>query len=462
MPPSFLAPLANWHEGSAHRRVLAAAGVVAFFTFGARLAGAAKEIVVASRFGTSDAVDAFVLAFLIPSFAIGVVGGSLNSALVPAYVEARERTGPEAAQRLLSTTMALSVTLLVALALALGALVPAVLPLMASSFVGAKLQLTRELCWLLLPCIVVAGTTMTWTAVLNAHQRFAPSAFASLLVPTLAMISVLVYGDRWGVRALAVGTFAGYLAEACWVGVSLRRLGTSIVPRLGDLTPAVRQVLRQYVPMAAGMLVMNTNSLVDSIMAARLATGSVASLGYGNKLIAFGMGIGSVSLSSAVFPLFASLAASRDWARLARTIRLYARILLALTIPVTLAGIALSGPIVRLLFERGAFTPADTLSVARIQALYLLQIPFHLTGMLFVRFASAIGANRVLMRVSMLSALVNVGGNYVLSLYMGPAGIALSTSVVYAFTFAYLARFTSRRLQVLCSGVGGQPAPARR
>jgi putative peptidoglycan lipid II flippase len=390
------------------------------------------------------------------------VGGSLNSALVPAYVEARERRGPEAAQRLLSTTMALSVTLLVTLALALAALIPALLPLLSGSFTGAKLVLTRELCWLLLPCIVVAGTTMTWAAVLNAHQRFAPSAFAGLLVPAAAMIAVLAFGGRWGVHALALGMFGGYCAEAAWVGAALRRLGVSIVPRLGEITPAVRQVIRQYAPMAAGMLVMNTNPLIDSIMAARLAPGSVASLGYGNKLVAFGMGIGSVSLSSAVFPLFASLAASRDWARLARTIRLYVGIVLVLTIPVTLAGIGLSVPIVRLLFERGAFTPADTWSVARIQALYLLQIPFHLTGMLFVRFASATGANRVLMWVSILSALVNVGGNYVLSLFFGAAGIALSTSVVYAFTFTFLARFTRRRLRALCSADVGQPVPAPR
>jgi putative peptidoglycan lipid II flippase len=437
---------------SSHRKVLSAAAIVAAFTFSAKIASAVKELVVASQFGTSDAVDAFLLAFLMPSFAMSVVGGSLNSALLPAYVELRERQGQPAAQRLLSSVMTLSLGILVVVATVLAALVPRILPIVSNVIAGEKLTLTTELSYLLLPCLVLAGTTSSWSAVLNAHGKFARAASAPLAIPILSIVGLLALGSRWGIHALAVGTVAGFAVEAALVGSALRREGVRLVPRWTGLTPPVRRVLAQYAPMAAGGLVMSTNSVVDSLMAARLTPGSVASLGYANKLVAFGMGIGAVSLSSAVFPHFSRLVATRDWDRLRRTLRQYVVAMLALTIPVTVAGVLASRPIVRLLYERGAFTVADTVVVGEMQALYLLQIPFHLTGLLFVKFVSATAQNRVLMWVSAASTIVNVAANVLLVRWLGPAGIALATSIVYVFTFTVLALWTRSRLARLGAG----------
>lgn len=461
MISALVARIGEWNHGSANRRVFSAAVVVAVLTFLAKVAGAVKEIAVANRFGTSDEVDAFLLAFLLPSFAMSVIGGSMNTALIPTYVEVRQREGDEAAQRLLSTVMLGSIALLSAAALGVASLVSTVLPLVSGNFPPAKVALTIELCYLLLPCLVVTGVATTWSAVLNAHQRFAPGPAASLAVPLATIAALFLAGGALGIRALPAGIFAGYCVEAAVVGLALHRQGLSLVPRWGGLTPAVRRVLGQYAPMAVGMLVMDLNPVIDSVMAIRLAPGSIASLGYGNKLVAFGMGIGSVSIGSAVLPHFSSLVASKDWIGLRRTVRTYALAVMAVAIPSTVVAMALSEPIVRLLFQRGAFTSADTVQVARIQMLYLAQLPFHLTGMLFVRFISAMSLNRVLMWVSIATSLVNVAGNYVLSIYLGAAGIALSTSIVYLFTFVATLLYSRRKLGALCAAALREGSPAR-
>jgi peptidoglycan biosynthesis protein MviN/MurJ (putative lipid II flippase) len=201
--------------------------------------------------------------------------------------------------------------------------------------------------------------------------------------------------------------------------------------------------------MVAGALVMGLNPVIDSIMGARLDPGSVASLGYGNKLVAFGMGIGAMSLSAAVFPLFARLASAEDWDGLAKTLRTYTLVVLGITLPVTAAAMAFSEPLASLLYERGAFGRADTIRVGHIQALYMAQIPFHLTGLLFVRFVSATRRNRVLMWLSAMNCIVNVVGNVVLTRYFGAPGIALSTSLVYILAFTVLGIYTWRRLAAL-------------
>jgi putative peptidoglycan lipid II flippase len=454
--------VAGWYCRSSHRHVISAAAIVASFAFASKLASAAKEVVVADRFGTSDAVDALGLALALPSFAISVLGGSLNAAFLPAYIDVKQREGLGGAQRLLATTALASILLLSAVALLIAAVVPVVLPLASHRFTPEKMQLTVYLSYLLVPSVAIGGVTMLWSGVLNAHGKFAAAAGAGLAVPVVSVGSLLALGRAWGIRALAFGIVAGYCCEALVVARAVGREGLSVLPRWNGFTAPVRRVATQYVPMIAGALVMGTNPLVDSLMASRLDAGSVASLGYGNKLVAFAMGIGAVSLSAAVFPHFSRLASSQDWDGLARTIRTYAGVVLALAVPLALFGMALSEPIARLLYERGAFTRTDTLQVGRIQALYLAQVPFHLTGLVFARFLSASGANRVLMWISIVSCAVNVTGNVVLSRYLGAPGIALSTSVVYATSFTLLGTSTWRRLAALRGGrvaqAGGEAA----
>jgi putative peptidoglycan lipid II flippase len=429
--------MANWKRGSVHRRILTAAAVVAFFTFLAKLTGAAREVFVARYFGVSDEVDAFALAVTLPYFAIAIFGGALNSALIPTYVDVRQREGRDAAKRLLSTVLLLAIGLLVIVAIALVVLVPTVLPLVASRFAGEKLRLTFQLSYILIPSVVVAGTTMTLTAVLNANERFAPGASASLAIPVISILALLLFGRMVGIRALAVGVFLGYCVESLLVLRAVRRQGLVARPRWGGVTPALRRLAGQYLPMLAGGLVMGTNPVIDSLMASQLDPGSVAALSYGNKLVAFGMGVGAMSLSSAVFPHFSRMASNCEWDRLGKMIRTYAGASLAITIPVTAGAMLLSE------------SAADTIQVGRVQALYLAQIPFHLTGLIFVKFVSATAGNRVLMWMSVLSCVVNVVGNVVFSRMLGAPGIALSTSVVYAVTFTITGLVTMRRLRVL-------------
>lgn len=445
------ARMVSWRSGSLHQRILSAGGVVAIFALAAKLAGAAKEIVVARQFGLSDDVDAFALALTLPSFAIALLGGALNSSLIPAYLEVREREGRDAARRFLSTVLVLAVGLLVTVTIALAVLAPTILPLASSRFTPEKMRLTVQLSYMLVPSVAVAGCTMTFAAVLNAHERFAPAASAALAIPLVSILALLLFGDVLGIRALAVGIFLGYCTEAFLVFRAVRREGIPALPRWGGLTPAVRRMAGQFAPMLAGGLVMGTNPVIDSMMASRLDPGSVASLSYGNKLVSFGMGIGALSLSAAIFPYFSRMASSRDWSGLGKTIRIYGAALLAITVPVTLAAMFLSEPIARLLFERGAFTAADTVQVGRVQALYLAQVPFHLTSLLFVRFLSATAGNRILMWLALVNCVVNVVGNVVLSRILGAAGIALSTSIVYAVAFTLLGLVTWRRLRALRS-----------
>lgn len=402
------------------------------------LASVAKEVVVARQFGRGDAVDAFLIAFMLPAFAINLIAGALNSSLVPAVVRVSARDGAEHGVRLYSSAVTCALVLLVVVSALLAAIFPFLAPLLAANFAPDKLALTEALFYMLLPAITISGVATVWSGMLNAGQRFAAAAAAPALVPVVTIACLLLLAERWGVAALAAGTIAGMAAQCALLAVALRRRGVPILPRWHGLTGPMRQLIGQFAPMVVGALLMGSTTLVDQAMAAMLDPGSVAALGYGGKVVSAMTGLGAMALGTAILPNFSEMIARNDHSGLRHSITTYNRAVLISSVVATAALIFFSEAIVRALFERGAFDAEDTRVVTHVQAMYLLQIPFYLTGTIYVRLISALGRNAILMWGAAISLPLNAAMNLVLMDYIGVAGIALSTSIVYLVSWIYL------------------------
>jgi putative peptidoglycan lipid II flippase len=437
---------------SVNRRIFRAAVVIAALTLGVKLAALAKEVTVAASFGTADALDAFLIAFLLPSYLINVVGGSLNAALIPGYIQVRQAEGPAAAQRLFSGAVTFSGVLLLLATGVLAALGPFVLPLLASGFAPDKLLLTERLFYLLLPLVAVSGLATNWESVLNAGERFGLTAFAPVIVPLTTVATLFAVGAGWGVYALVLGTVGGTVLQLALLGWALRKQGLSLWPRWHGLDPALRRVVGQYLPMIAGSALISSTLLVDQSVAAMLDPGSVSVLSYGNKLIAPVLSIGTMALGTAVLPYFSSMVAAADWGGLRHTLKTYTWLILLATVPATAALVLLSGPLVEVLFRHGRFTEGDALAVSRVQAMYALQLPFYSLGILFVRLLSALRGNHILMWGTAISFILNIVLDLALLRVVGIAGIALSTSLVYVASCAFLGLMLRRRLHAVAGG----------
>jgi len=428
----------TWQDRSVNRRILAAMVTVGGFTALVKLAAVAKEMTIAYQFGTGDELDAFLIALLLPQFAINLIGGSLNAALIPAYIQVREQEGQWAAQRVLSSVMVLSVGFLTVLSVVLALTASYILPLVASGFAAEKLALTHSLYYVLLSTLVLSGLATTWGAILNAENRFALAAVVPVATSIVTVLLVIVMAKHWGIYALAIGAVGGALIEAGLLGWGLTRDGVSLVPRWCGTCPAVKQVLAQYAPMVAGAFLMGGTGVVSQSMATMLGSGSVSALAYGNKLTNLVVGIGAVAVSTAVLPHFSRMVTVKDWHGLRHTLGTYTRLLLAVSLPVTLALIYFSEPMVAVFFQRGAFTEADTHLVSQVQTIILLQVPVYVVGMLFVRLISALKVNQVMMWGNVINLFVCIVLNYVLMQRFGVIGIALATSLMYLISCCFL------------------------
>lgn len=431
---------------SVNKKIFRAALAVAMATVVVKAGTAVKDLAVAHSFGRSDTLDAFLFAFMLPAFALNLVVGAVSAALVPVLVETRQKDGVAAGQQLLSGVMLLTGAALVAVALLLALLAQLYLPWLGHSFPPQKQLLTREFLYFLAPWLVLSGLATFMACVLNAIEKFAVPALVPILTPSAVLLCIAVWTRASSGFALALGTVAGSFLEVALLYYLVKKYQILGSLRWYGVDQRVRAVLSQTGPMMAGCLLMGAAPVVDQFMAAMLAPGSVAALSYGGKITTGLLAIGATALSTAILPYFSKMVAESDWLGCRHTLKRYVVLVFSAAVPVTLLLFVFSKPLVRVLFQRGAFTSMDTELVAQVQRFYCLQIPFYVVSMLFVRFVSSVRRNELLMYAAAINLVIDIVMNLILMRVWGIAGVALSTSSVALVSAVFLGVCTFRLL----------------
>jgi putative peptidoglycan lipid II flippase len=422
---------------------------VGVLTLGVLLFRFVRDMLVARAFGVGDVVDAFVIAYLFPTLFINILAASLNVSLMPVFIAVRRESGDSDAARLLANVTFLTLCLLIAVSAVLAIGFPWLLGLLGSHLSAEKSALTYRLFLLVLPTITLGSLSAIWGAILNANNRFSLAATTPALPPLIASLTLLFLAVPYGIYALAGGLLIGQIAETTTLGFALRRQGLSPRPRWWGFDRPTRQVLSQYAPMVFGATLLSGTNFVDQSMAALLPAGSVASLSLGAKVPALLTMLGSTVVGTAALPQFSRLAGVRDVRALRKSLGSYLRLIFLVSIPITAALLLGSKMVIHLLFERGAFTPKDTVVVGRVLMMYAFQIPFYIGGTVVMRLLSALGRNEKLLWLSVLTFVNNVALNLILMHEFGVAGLALSTSLVAVILFALCWLTVQRRLAAL-------------
>lgn len=412
-----------------------------------RVAATVKDMVVANRFGTSDAYDAYLIAFAVPVFLAGSFRSAFFSAFVPRFLDAGVRRGPEGASDLLRKGLTMQIGVLICLAALLaGAAVP-VVSLITRGFSPEKAELTARLMRALAPFVVLDGIAGIYASTLYARRRFAAAALVSTLPPLASLAAVVALATPFGVNALVIGALSGAALELLASASLVRREGLSVAPTLSPYDADAAALLRGFGILAWGAMLMSANSVVDQAMATAAGSGSIAVIGYGAKIPAAVLGLAGVALGAATLPHYAEMAAAKQWDEIARSLRRHTIRIGLVSLAGACALAAVSRPLVSLLFQHGKFDAADTSRVAAVQAFYALQLPGYLVGIVGARVLNALGRDRWILAVSALNFILNIGGNWLLLRWIGLPGIALSTATFYTIGAVVLLTLCRRALR---------------
>jgi putative peptidoglycan lipid II flippase len=356
-------------------------------------------------------------------------------------LDPREAEGRAAAAELAARTMGLGLAVLAGLTLLAWLVAPLAVPLVGANFPPAKRALLGGYYLWLVPLVLLQGAATMWSGLLNAEHRFAGAALLPVITPALVIAVLFTPLAHRGMQSVAEATLAGAAIEACGAAVLARRAGLPW-PRWGGLDARLRQVLRRSLPMVLGMALMTANPMVDQVCASLAGSGGVAMLNYGNRVVTAVIAFVAVPMGVAVMPFFSTLAARQDWPALRRSLKFWSLVIVAVVLPLTLALVAASPWIARLLFPRlGA---GQLATVAAIQRGYLLQLPIYLVGNLGSRMMTAMGLVRALLGIAGCDFVLNIVLDLLLLRWLGLPGIAVATSAFYAvsavLTFIILAR----------------------
>lgn len=428
---SGLRAAAVWKSSAINRKITASVLVIAAATLLVRSVTAGREVIVAYHFGTSDVIDAFVIAFVVPSFVFSIIVGSIRSSLIPTFIQINDDKGETPAHRMASNVMAVILAVSVVMTLLVWLFGAFLVDFLGSGFSPDKKELTVSLQTYLLPLIPMHGLVTFWGAILASRERFAANALTPIFVP-IAVIALLLLAPQISIYLLPIGMVIGYALQAIWLGIlSARNDNKLILPRWHGYDEATRSVFMQYLPLLMAVLMMSGMPIVDQSMAAMLDAGSVASLTFGQKIVAVILAFTSKPLGDALLPFLSRQMAGGDVRKARHTMASWIAICTLLTVPMAAVLYTFSEPIVRIAFERGAFTAEDTRLVALVQSIYVLQIPFGLIGMIASRTLAALRFNQALMLVGGISFVVNIILNLVFMRWFGLPGIALATVGVY-------------------------------
>ncbi|MEO1017918.1 MAG: lipid II flippase MurJ [Pseudomonadota bacterium] len=428
----------TWRSSSVNKRITGAALILLAATVAVRVTTAGRELIVAYHFGTGDALDAFLIAFVVPAFVINVLIGAFTSALLPTFVDVREKEGSEAAYRLASNALMAVTVLVLAIILILWVAGPFLLRFLASGFSSEKLALAVQLQRLLLPLIFFHGAAKFWGTLLQAGERFALAALTPASAPIATIVLLLALGWWGGIHLLAFGLIVGYACEAGILAYGAARRGIPVRPGWHGLDKPTRIVFQQYAPLVLGGLMAGGTTLVDQSMAAMLDAGSVASLSYGQKLVALIFAFTARPIGIALLPFLSRQVASAQFGEARRSVAGWIALAVLLTAPLTCAIYIFSEFIVQTVFERGAFTTEDTHVVAAVQAMYCLQIPFYLAGIIGARMLNALRLSHLFAIIGVLNFTSNIFFNWLFMQLIGLPGIALSTSFVYLISSVFI------------------------
>lgn len=428
--------------------------IVAGGTLLSRLLGLARDVIIAGRFGTGPEIEAYRAAFaLIDVIYIVIAGGALGSAFIPVFSGLLTQERREDAWRLASGMLNLALLALL-LACALMALLahPLVALTVGQGFDAPQRDLTVRVLRLLLLQPVLLGLGGLTKATLESFDRFALPALGSNLY-NLGIIGGALLLAPLGIYGLVAGVLAGAALFLLVQLPGLRAVQMRYTPVLRLDLPGLAQVGRLLGPRLFGQSAWQVGLIAIASAASTLGQGAVAANANALQLMMLPHGLIALSLGTVMFPHLARLFSEGDRTGLRDTALGAVRSVLFLALPAAVSLALLRYPLLRAIYQRGAFDASSTALTAEALLFYALGLAAFAAAEIVVRTFYAMQDTRTPVLVGVGTVLVNIALAWTLPrLGLGLGGLALSFSIANTLEAGLLLALLGRRL-------GGLPGP---
>ena len=436
--------------------LLRSSAVFSAMTLLSRIAGFARDALQSRIFGSSAAMDAFVIAYRIPNYLRRIFAeGSMQMAFVPVLNEIRER-GDKAALKDFVDHMAGALFSVVFVVAGIGMLAA---PLIAAVFApGAvdepgKFELIEQMLRITFPYLIFISMMALAASVLNSFGKFALPAVTPVLHNLTVIAAMLWLAPRFDVpaKALAWGVLAAGILQLLVLWPSLGKLGLRPTLKPGFGNPDVKRVAKLMLPTLFSSSVAQLNLLVGTVFASLLAPGSQTWLYLSDRLVELPLGLFGVAIGTVILPHLSRRHAATDAEGYGAALDWGLRLALLAGVPAALGLLLLAEPLTAVVYQGGKFTGHDTRMAAISLSAMSLGIPAFMLSKVLSPAFYARQDTRTPMRAAILTVIANVVLTIALTtplwLYKVPGahgGIALATGLAGIFNAWLLWRYLKR------------------
>lgn len=441
---------------AANRQIARAAGTVMLAFIVSNLVGLARQILMASAFGTQAGMDAFSAANRVTETLFNLVaGGALASAFIPTFTALLTQGDRRKAWRLASAITNLILLVLTLLCVLAAVFAPWIVRnILAPGFVDdpAKEALTISLMRLMLPSAIIFGLSGLIMGILNSHQVFFWPALAPAMYQVGMIFGILFLAPSMGIYGLAWGVLVGAGLHLLMQVPPLLRLKGEYFRTLGWGSPDVSEVARLMAPRLLGVAVVQLNFWINTRLASQFVEGSVIALTLAFSLMLMPQAAIAQSIAIAAMPTLSAQVALGKLNEMRASLAASLRGALLLSIPAAVGLILLRQPVIVLLYQRGEFDDQSTQLVAWALLWFVAGLVGHTIVEILSRAFYSLHDTRTPVLVGIVVMSLNVLFSYTFSAifirlgWMPHGGLALANSLATGLEAGALIYLMRRRL----------------
>ena len=460
--------------------LLKATGAIGGLTLVSRVLGMVRDMLMARYVGAGLASDAFLIAWRLPNlFRALFAEGAFAAVFVPLFnkrmteAELAEAGKGRAAAiafagQILSVLFPFLIIFTVLMMLATG---PVVLAMTGGFPDGgpAKFALAKHLTMITFPYLALISLVSLLGGILNSLGKFWVNAAAPVLLNICMIAAILFFrgtSENATAETQAIAVTVSGLLQLIWLIWSCRRSGVVLRLSRPRLSPDVKNLLWLIGPAAIGQGAIQFNLLVSTALAARfLPQGSVSYLYYADRLNQLPLGLLGIGIGTAILPTLSRQISGGNADAAGHTQNRALELSLFLALPAAIALVVAATPLIRGVFEHGAFSAADTIGTAAALAAFSLGVPAYVLIKVLTPGFYARQDTKTPVRIALVSMLVNLVGNLILIWPFGHVGVAVSTAISAWVNLILLyvtlhrrnqlrldARFRQKALRIIAAG----------
>ena len=428
------------------KKTVKAASVIMVLTLISKIFGFFRDVTLASKFGTSVFMDAYNMATVIPMILFAAVTAAIATTVIPIFTEYYQKEGKEKAFDFINNLLGTVGVATVALTFIGIIFSPYLVKFVAPAFTGEKFELTVKLTEILLPTMVLIASSNIFTGALQAMEHFTVPAMIGIPYNIVVIGAAVLYAHKFGIMAVAYSIIFATFIQALMQLPVLYKLGYRFRLKINFKDKGVKRVIVLAIPVLIGTGIQTINVYVDRVIASFLPDGSIAALNYANRLTMFALGIFSTAIATVIYPVLSQHSVQEDREGFVKSLNFAVSGILYILLPISVGAMVLRVPIIRILFERGAFDERSTY----LTSIALFYFAIGMTGYglrdVLSRSFYSMKDTKTPMINGALAVLVNIILNLILVRYLELGGLALSTSI--AAIFATFLLFNSLRKKI--------------